>query len=95
MSSGKNAPRQKPKSLRGEQKQKLEVKTVINRPHIMSPGAQHPNSVASKNLGLTDQEPQMQNMCFPLSPLPQGNPYILYNTFALHVLPSLHRERGT
>jgi len=47
MSSGRNAPRQKPKSLRGE----LETGAVGKDGYK----AQHPDLVASKTLGLTDQ----------------------------------------
>lgn len=39
----------------------LKARTVINRSHIKSLGAQHPDLVASKTLELRDQEPQIQD----------------------------------
>ena len=39
---------------------------VMNKLHIRNQRAQHPDLMASKPLGLTDQEPQVQNMCSPL-----------------------------
>lgn len=50
------------------------VRTMINKSHIKSPGAQHPDFMASKTLGLIDQEPQVQSMGSLLPPLPDGNP---------------------
>ena len=67
---------------------------VINRLHIRSSGAGHPDFVASKTLGLTDQEPQMQSMGSPLTPVTQGNPETHYNAFTVQLQPPPHTRMG-
>ena len=47
---------------------------VTSKLHFKSQGAHYLELVASKTLGLTEQELQVQHMPSPLSPLPQGSP---------------------
>lgn len=97
-SSGRNILRQSPKSLRGKcERQGLEARMVINTLYLRSLRTQ-PDPVASKTLGLKDQElqgvePWVQSSSFP--PQPQGSPYNQRNAFALLVIAPmlLHRQR--